>query len=724
MTIHEISPLIQASLGAGLLVLVLVKGGLSRSLTRWFVLFVIGQILWGLAVFGLRGNADLDWALRWERLAPAAVSLTVFSFYFFSAVMVRVSWPRWTVILATAHLLATLASIPTPYLVARVEVASYGNTAVWGVGLLPWTVPVYLITGFAIATLYRGYRSAPSYTEKNRLFLLLIAVAISLVGSLLDVAPALGIDVPPATSWTNSLFFVLAAVAILRFQLLDLQVALQHRVSYLLRSNANLGLVAIGVLIFWLVGLPVWSMVVLAIGLLLIAEPGWRRLDTLLRAQLEKDLASELQALLTLGAGQTGANTAQVTDTVFKVVQRVIRPSHMAMLLLEGDSARVLFSKGYVAEPNKTLSVSHPLVQWLRKEPGPAFHNDLMVEPQFQTMTRQNLKVLSGLDATVYVPFASHESLEAFLALGPKARDEIYSWQELEFLQALGQQAALLLESNRLLETERDQAERMEHMREIQRYMIEARDDERRSLAAEIHDDPIQMLVGSLVRISLIQEHLTTRPELSLQQLEKVTENLRHAEKSMRRIMSGVFPALLQDLGLLTAIEALCQDLQDSGLTPVPTHISVQVKGVASGWEPPLPVGLVIYRFVQEGLRNMLAHSGATEAKVTVDYKQDSGTVEVLDNGTGIDWDRVTTRRQGGHVGLLALEERLGSIGGSMNLSGGPKGGARLFCQFPHQSPSPDPEARWSFEYEVTPLSVVETQAEEASDKARVSSRR
>ena len=123
MTIHEVAPLLQAFLGACLLVLILTKVGLSRLHTRWFALFIVGQILWGLAVFGLRGSTDLEWALRWERLAPAAVSLTAISFYYFSRAMVRAPLPTWMKVFTSIHLLANLASIPTPYLVEEVEIA-------------------------------------------------------------------------------------------------------------------------------------------------------------------------------------------------------------------------------------------------------------------------------------------------------------------------------------------------------------------------------------------------------------------------------------------------------------------------------------------------------------------------------------------------------------------------------------------------------------------------
>ncbi|MFQ5875109.1 MAG: histidine kinase N-terminal 7TM domain-containing protein, partial [Dehalococcoidia bacterium] len=381
MTVHEVAPLIQGSLGAGLLLLVLAKGGLSRSLSRWFVLFIVGEMLWGLAVFGLRASDDLDWALRWERFTPAAVSLTVISFYYFTRIMVRVPWPRWLTILAVTHFLASLASIPTSYLVEDVEVVSYGNTAVWGSGLIPWTLPVYLLLILSISTLYRGYRTAPSYTERNRLLLLVIAASISALGSLMDVAPVLGLDVPPATSWTNSIFFVLAAVAILRYNLLDIQVALQRRFSYVARSSANVALLAAGVLVFWLADLPVWSMAVFALALLLVAEPVWRKLDAVLRARLEKDLRSELQTLLNLGSGQTGANTLQVADTIVKLLDRVIHPAHSVLLIIQDGSAKPLVSQGYVIPPKEPLPANHLLIHWINNQTAPVFHDDLMVEP-------------------------------------------------------------------------------------------------------------------------------------------------------------------------------------------------------------------------------------------------------------------------------------------------------------------------------------------------------
>ncbi|MFQ5873736.1 MAG: ATP-binding protein, partial [Dehalococcoidia bacterium] len=337
----------------------------------------------------------------------------------------------------------------------------------------------------------------------------------------------------------------------------------------------------------------------------------------------------------------------------------------------------------------------------------------------FQTMTREGLEALSSLAASIYIPLAGREALEGVLAVGPKPRQTIYSWQEMEFLKALGHQGAMLLESIRLSEADRAQRERMDHMREIQRYMVQARDEERRSLASEIHDEPIQMLVGSVVRLNLIRDSLVTRPDLSQEQIDHVIANLGRAEQSLRRIMTGVFPSLLQDLGLLAALEALCQGLEHSGVAMSSIHLTAEVKGVPSDWDCPLAVGIVVYRFIQEGLRNVLAHSGATEAWVTVEYGPESATMEVMDNGHGVDPQRVLSRRQEGHVGLLGLEERLGAFGGSITLSNRPEGGARLSGQFPHESPSPDQGARWSFDYDFTPLPVSEP-AVETTDKAPV----
>ena len=217
----------------------------------------------------------------------------------------------------------------------------------------------------------------------------------------------------------------------------------------------------------------------------------------------------------------------------------------------------------------------------------------------------------------------------------------------------------------------------------------------------------------------MIRECLLTRPEMSQQQLDHVVTNLLRAEKSLRRIMTGVFPSLLSDLGLLAALEALFQDLENSGTAKTNIHLHVQVKGIASNWNPPLDVGLVIYRFVQEGLRNALGHSQASEVKVTAEYLDEAAIVEVVDNGQGIDTQRIVSRRKEGHVGLLGLEERLGAIGGTINLSNCAEGGASLTGMFPHQSPSPDPEALWSVEYDFTPLLLPESQTE-TSEKTPV----
>ena len=91
-----------------------------------------------------------------------------------------------------------------------------------------------------------------------------------------------------------------------------------------------------------------------------MAEPIWRKVDISLRARLEKDLRGEIQTLLTLGTGHTGANTLQVADTVVKLLQRVIHPTHSTLLLLEDGEARPLVSQGYPIVPEVPLTETHP----------------------------------------------------------------------------------------------------------------------------------------------------------------------------------------------------------------------------------------------------------------------------------------------------------------------------------------------------------------------------
>lgn len=713
MTLFQIAPLIQAGLAIGVLALLVIKGSLSRASTRWFTLFVLGQMLWGLAVFGLRGSNNLAWALLWERFTPAAVSLTAISFYYFSKALARVRTPRWMTILTGAHILFSLASIPTPFVVEAVEVAGYGNTAIWGLGLIPWTMPIYLMMVLSLATLYHGFRSASTYTERNRLFLIIIAASVSVLGSLLDVAPVVGFDVPPATSWTNSLFFILAGVAILRYQLLDIQVTLQHRIAYLVRSLVILLVGSLAVLLVGLLGFPPWSRVPIAFILLLVAEPIWRKIDILLRSHLEKDLLSELQTLLTLETGRGTTSVQQIAETVTKLVQSVIRPSHCTFLALQDDYFRPIASLGQSVAPDSLIPRSHPLFYWLRSQPEPAFHQDLVVEPWYQSTAPQTLEPVTSLNAAIYVPLIERDITEGLLVVGPKVGSSIYSWQETAFLAAVGRQTALLLESIRLAQADQFHRDEMMRFQEMQRFMVEAREAERRTLASDIHDEPVQLLVGSLVRLNLIRDFMTSRPELVQQQIAHVTQSIALAEQSLRRIMRGVFPSLLQDLGLLAALEALCQDLGNSRFAKTPAHLSMTISGVPRSWNPPLSAGLIIYRFIQEGLRNALTHSGSPQIFITVQYGTENVTMEVQDNGRGINPERAASRRQEGHVGLLGLEERVGAVGGNMAIVNRPEGGARLWGEFPHQSPTPDPQAQWVFEYDFLPSSLDAAPGEE-----------
>ena len=268
-----------------------------------------------------------------------------------------------------------------------------------GTGSIFRIIPVYLLMIISLITLYRGFRIAPTYTERNRLLLLVMAGAVAIGGGLLDVAPAVGIDVPPATSWTNSLFFVLVGTAILRFHLFDIQVTVQRRAAYVYRSVFTIAVFCAVVFPMAALNAPIWAVVVASAGLIVSVEPIWRWMDGWLRRSLERDLGQQIPELLNIAltSMQGKEHTSQVAEAIVQSVGKVINPQHTVLLEVRGNSNQVLLATGYGDGDMPVPSPTHPLVRWFRNRREPVFHIDLIVEPEFQTMTFQERRFSTGL---------------------------------------------------------------------------------------------------------------------------------------------------------------------------------------------------------------------------------------------------------------------------------------------------------------------------------------
>lgn len=225
--------------------------------------------------------------------------------------------------------------------------------------------------------------------------------------------------------------------------------------------------------------------------------------------------------------------------------------------------------------------------------------------------------------------------------------------------------------------TERKNAE--ENLRHYLREITRAQEEERRRIARELHDETAQDLVvlarelDSFV-VSAIN-HLSVEDISYVGRLRQQTE---HILDGVHRFSQDLRPSVLDDLGLLPALEWLASDLTKH------FDIAVEMKVLGSVRRLPPEIELVLFRIAQEALRNVWKHSGTKRAWVTLEFGDGKTILTVRDEGKGFGLpERMDDLTMAGKLGLAGMQERAQLIGGSLRLESGPDKGTAVTLEVP-----------------------------------------
>lgn len=195
-------------------------------------------------------------------------------------------------------------------------------------------------------------------------------------------------------------------------------------------------------------------------------------------------------------------------------------------------------------------------------------------------------------------------------------------------------------------------------------------ENERRSIARELHDDTIQSLIALNQRIQLTARKTSPSDKNDLAELQDLVQQ---TMTNLRRMVRGLRPIYLEDLGLVASLEMLSRETSQTSSIP----IQFTTKGAEHRLDPQVEMSL--YRIVQESLSNITRHSEARQAWVELSFVSDEFKIEIRDNGKGF---VVPVNSSGfskkGHFGLVGLQERAEIIGADLHLTSIPGQGTTV----------------------------------------------
>lgn len=198
--------------------------------------------------------------------------------------------------------------------------------------------------------------------------------------------------------------------------------------------------------------------------------------------------------------------------------------------------------------------------------------------------------------------------------------------------------------------------EKESKLHDVASRLIKAREEERRRLARDLHDDLSQKMALLSIEIERLRRTFPAEDNLN-QRLLTLQDRVEDISTDIRDISHKLHPVKLDHLGLAAAVSSLCRELEDAGELRVNCHQEGDLEKL------PKEVSLCTYRIVQEALRNCTKHSGAGMARVELDHTGQELRLIVSDNGRGIDVKSPSVT-QG--LGLTSMHERVRAAGGYM----------------------------------------------------------
>ena len=195
---------------------------------------------------------------------------------------------------------------------------------------------------------------------------------------------------------------------------------------------------------------------------------------------------------------------------------------------------------------------------------------------------------------------------------------------------------------------------------------------ERARLARDIHDSATQAITASVLNIEAADRALDTDPAAARIALDTAKQLARDTLAELRRSIWNLRSGLLQERSFADALEKIAQPLRSAGI-----QCSVEVHGGTA--TIPAEMGEAAISIAREAASNVLRHSGARSAEIALVVTPASVVVSVTDNGKGMD-ERVSDSS----FGLVGMEERAHSVGGSLRVSSYPGHGTRLEAYLPY----------------------------------------
>jgi signal transduction histidine kinase len=201
--------------------------------------------------------------------------------------------------------------------------------------------------------------------------------------------------------------------------------------------------------------------------------------------------------------------------------------------------------------------------------------------------------------------------------------------------------------------------------------LLDIQEQERRSIARELHDEVGQALQALLVELGRLSKLAPADEQAMRERISSLKNLAENSVRTVRDIALLLRPSMLDDLGLIPALEWHAREVSRRGEMEVEVHSEIVSEQLRDETK------ICVYRLVQEALNNAAAHASAKNARVSVTQVPERLEVEIKDDGQGFDPQRVRG------MGLLGMEERVKRLGGKLKIESRAGHGTRIVAELP-----------------------------------------